>query len=73
MIFMLKFDLAGGHQMAKMKEKNLEEQYKLLLKKDKHYYEKKQDDDQSLEQPSPLKNIPSVTTYGAYEEPILES
>jgi len=59
--------------MAKKKEINLEEQYKLFLKKDKHYYEKPQDDEHSLEQPSPLKNVPSVTTYGAYEEPILES
>lgn len=25
----------------------------------------------SLEQPSPLKIVPSLTTYGAYEEPII--
>jgi hypothetical protein len=25
---------------------------------------------QSLEQPSPLRVVPSVTTHGAYEEPI---
>jgi hypothetical protein len=28
-------------------------------------------DGDSLEQPSPLKVVPSLTTYGAYEEPIV--
>jgi len=28
-------------------------------------------DNESLEQPSPLKVVRSITTYGAYEEPIL--
>ncbi|MFO0706714.1 MAG: hypothetical protein U0412_07645 [Nitrospira sp.] len=25
----------------------------------------------SLEQPSPLRTVPSVVTYGAYEEPLI--
>ena len=28
-------------------------------------------DESSLEQPSPLKVVPSVVTYGAYEEPLI--
>ena len=29
------------------------------------------EDHSSLEQPSPLKFVPSVVTYGAYEEPLI--
>ena len=25
---------------------------------------------ETLEQPSPLRNVPSVTTYSAYEDPV---
>jgi len=30
-----------------------------------------EEEDWSLEQPSPSKIVPSVTTYGAYDEPVL--
>ena len=29
-------------------------------------------DEQSLEQPSPFKPVPSVATYGIYEDPVMD-
>lgn len=59
--------------MAKQKPKekalSLEEQYGELFRYNPSLVS--QDNGDSLEQPSPLKIVPSLTTYGAYEEPII--
>ena len=53
----------------KTKEMSLEEQYKQLFTYNNslQYIDI---EESSLEQPSPLVIVPSLTTYGAYEEPI---
>ncbi|MGH9878629.1 MAG: hypothetical protein ACRD5H_13410 [Nitrososphaerales archaeon] len=51
------------------KQMSLEEQYKELFQ----FIEVLQEgynDESSLEQPSPLQIVPSLTTYGAYEAPV---
>lgn len=56
--------------MPRTKEKEarkLEEQYSELFK---FQQVMAQPEEGSLEQPSPLMIVPSLTTYGAYDEPI---
>jgi hypothetical protein len=65
--------------MAKKHDKkktpvSIEEQYRELFDYQSSVFHAPLSDDSSLEQPSPLKVVPSLTTYnGAYEEPILGS
>lgn len=71
---MLELGLSGDHREgvvmpAKDKQpRKLQEQYQELFRALPGLMKA---DSESLEQPSPLKVVPSVTTYGAYEEPIL--
>ena len=55
----------------KAKEINIEKQYTKMFGVENLFHGQIQYDDQSLEQPSPLKIVPSVTTYGASEDPIV--
>lgn len=52
------------------KVQSLEEQYSELFRYNPSHIISEAEGD-SLEQPSPLKIVPSLTTYGAYEEPIV--
>jgi hypothetical protein len=63
--------IMGGHPMNKPnKQKSLEDKYEELFKYMNVLPEGSQDES-SLEQPSPLQVVPSLTTYGAYEEPVI--
>jgi hypothetical protein len=64
-------------RMAKKHDKkktaaSIEEQYGELFQYQSALFQAPLNDESSLEQPSPLRVVPSLTTYnGAYEEPIL--
>lgn len=53
----------------KTKELSLEEQYNQWFRYNNVLPDRELDEG-SLEQPSPLKIVPSLTTYGAYEPPV---
>ena len=52
-------------------EKPLEESYRQLFREQVSPLWTQEDSDFSLEQPAPVKFVPSVTTYGVSEEPIV--
>lgn len=59
-------------QDRKKQAVSIEEQYHELFQSHSSIRLAPLNDESSLEQPSPLKVVPSVTTYdGAYEEPII--
>lgn len=58
-----------GKQKANKQILSLEDQYGELFRYNPATIIEGEGD--SLEQPSPLKIVPSLTTYGAYEEPIV--
>lgn len=55
-------------RQSEKKTQSLEEQYQEYFKLNQVLI---QSDEGSLEQPSPLMIVPSLTTYGAYEEPVV--
>jgi hypothetical protein len=61
----------ANKQAKKKKTVSIEEQYRELFPYHSSLPFVPLNDDSSLEQPSPLSVVPSLTTYGgAYEEPI---
>ena len=61
----------GLQEQAKQDETRLEEAYRLLFREQISPLWVEEDSDYSLEQPAPVKFVPSVTTYGISEEPIV--
>lgn len=53
------------------REKTLEESYRMLFQQQISPLWAEEDSDYSLEQPAPVKFVPSVTTYGISEAPIV--
>ena len=59
-------------QGSKRQAVSIEEQYHELFQSHSSLYLSPLNDESTLEQPSPLKVVPSITTYdGAYKEPIV--
>ena len=59
-----------GKPIQQEQEKPLEESYRLIFREQVSPLWAEENSNYSLEQPAPVKFVPSVTTYGVSEEPI---